>query len=103
MKFFMSVVDASGTTFEQSLLGAKGIDTIDPENIEAILSKQFNGMKAAMHLIAYSVLTGSFQISGLDCVLRHSFRSSAMAFSLKMATHGGTQGSSSALSSCRSA
>jgi len=37
------VVEDSGTTFEQNLLGARGIDTIDPENIEAILSKKFNG------------------------------------------------------------
>jgi hypothetical protein len=44
LQFFLNVVDESGTTFEQSLLGARGIDTIDPENIETVLSKNFQGM-----------------------------------------------------------
>jgi len=44
MQFFLSVVEESGITFEQSVLGARGINTIDPENIEALLSKQFSGM-----------------------------------------------------------
>lgn len=43
LKFFLDVIDESGTTFEQSLLGARGIDTVDPENIEAVLSTQFEG------------------------------------------------------------
>ncbi|KAK0116170.1 hypothetical protein ONS95_013200 [Cadophora gregata] len=30
-------------TFEQNLLGVSGIDTIDPKNIEAVLSTQFTG------------------------------------------------------------
>lgn len=43
LQFFLEVVDTSGTTFEQNLLGARGIDTIDPRNIEAILSTNFDG------------------------------------------------------------
>ena len=43
LNFFLAVVRRTGTTFEQILLGARGIDTIDPENIEAVLSTQFNG------------------------------------------------------------
>lgn len=35
------VVARSGTTLEQSLFGTKGIDTIDPENIEATLPIDF--------------------------------------------------------------
>lgn len=42
LSMFVEVVNESGTTFEQSLLGTKGIDTIDPENIEAILSSDFS-------------------------------------------------------------
>lgn len=42
MQFFMTVIEESGNTFEQSLLGAVGIDTMDPENIEAVLSKDFH-------------------------------------------------------------
>ena len=43
MQFFLSVVEESGYTFEQGLLGARGIDTVDPKNIEAVLSTQFSG------------------------------------------------------------
>ena len=57
MNFFLSVIDASGTTFEQSLLGARGRLTIDPENVEALLSKQFNGARAPRPLTMYSSLT----------------------------------------------
>ncbi|KAL1304470.1 hypothetical protein AAFC00_003462 [Neodothiora populina] len=41
LKFFGSMIETHGATFEQNLLGARGIDTVDPENIEAILSTQF--------------------------------------------------------------
>lgn len=41
------IVDRTGTTFEQNLLGMRGIDTVDPVNIEAILSKQFTGQQLA--------------------------------------------------------
>lgn len=37
------IVLKTGPTFEQRLLGFRGIDTVDPINVEAILSKQFDG------------------------------------------------------------
>lgn len=43
LRFFLDVVDANGYTFEQRLLGARGIDTVDPRNVEAVLSANFNG------------------------------------------------------------
>jgi hypothetical protein len=43
LQFFLDVVAESGNTFEQKLLFARGIDTIEPKNIEAILSTQFAG------------------------------------------------------------
>lgn len=43
LQFFLEVVDDNGTTFVQELLGATGIDTVDPENIEAVLSTNFEG------------------------------------------------------------
>ena len=46
LRLFIQVVGDSGTTFEQSLLGVKGIDTIDPENLEAILSTDFASKRA---------------------------------------------------------
>jgi len=44
LDFFLKCVSRTGNTFEQRILGARGIDTQDPQNIEAILSTQFNGM-----------------------------------------------------------
>ena len=41
MRFFVSVLERVGPTHEQLLLGSRSINTIDPENIEAILSTQF--------------------------------------------------------------
>ena len=43
LTFFVSIVARTGTTFEQVILGARGIDTVDPENVEAILHTQFSG------------------------------------------------------------
>ena len=43
LSFFVSIVERTGNTFEQLLLGTRGIGTRDPENIEAVLSTQFNG------------------------------------------------------------
>jgi len=39
--FFLSIVERTGPTFEQILLGSRGIDTADPKNLEAVLSTQF--------------------------------------------------------------
>jgi hypothetical protein len=45
MKFFVDIVNGVGAhTFEQRLLGARVVNTIDPMNIEAVLSTQFHGM-----------------------------------------------------------
>lgn len=35
--------DITGNTFEQQLLGGRGFITIDPKNVEAILSNNFDG------------------------------------------------------------
>ncbi|MCJ1392480.1 hypothetical protein MMC18_005347 [Xylographa bjoerkii] len=40
---FVSIVERTGNTFEQVLLGGRGVNTNDPENIEAVLSTQFSG------------------------------------------------------------
>jgi len=44
LQFFLDVVDQNGTTFEQNLLGGRSVNTVDPENIKAILSTNFNGI-----------------------------------------------------------
>jgi hypothetical protein len=43
LQWFVQLFDQTGPTFEQNVLGAKGIDTIEPENIESILSTNFAG------------------------------------------------------------
>ncbi|KAL2062429.1 hypothetical protein VTL71DRAFT_6695 [Oculimacula yallundae] len=42
LRYFTKLIAPLGPTFEQKLLGAIGIDTLDPKNIEAILSTQFS-------------------------------------------------------------
>lgn len=68
LSLFLDVVDDSGTTFEQSLLGARGIDTVDPENIEAILSKDFASYDLGLRKIHFFPLLGSgiFTQDGVD-------------------------------------
>lgn len=58
MQFFLSVVEESGSTFEQNLFGVRGIDTIDPENIETVLSKKFDG---SARLVFVCVVTDVFR------------------------------------------
>ena len=41
LRFFISVLERAGPTHAQLLLGSRAINTVDPENIEAILSTQF--------------------------------------------------------------
>lgn len=50
LRMFVDVVNRTGYTFEQRLLGTSGIDTIDPVNLEAVLSKQFEGLSTRHHL-----------------------------------------------------
>lgn len=54
---FVQIVEDNGNTFEQRLLGTSGIDTIDPVNIEAVLSKQFNGKHLNILIHASKLLT----------------------------------------------
>lgn len=59
LQFFLSIVEESGTTFEQNLLGARGIDTVEPQNIEAILSKQFTEFGLGLRRPTFFPLLGS--------------------------------------------
>ncbi|OQD80985.1 hypothetical protein PENANT_c030G04537 [Penicillium antarcticum] len=49
----------SGNTFEQKLLFARGIDTIEPQNIEAILSSQFSDFDLGLRPVHFDPLMGS--------------------------------------------
>ncbi|POS74692.1 cytochrome P450 CYP4/CYP19/CYP26 subfamilies [Diaporthe helianthi] len=59
LQFFLEVVDDNGTTFVQELLGATGIDTVDPENIEAILSTNFEDYGLGLRALHFKPLLGS--------------------------------------------
>jgi hypothetical protein len=43
LQLFQNLYDGLGPNIEQTLLGGTGFVTIDPENIETMLSTQFNG------------------------------------------------------------
>ncbi|KAF2757314.1 n-alkane-inducible cytochrome P450 [Pseudovirgaria hyperparasitica] len=59
LQFFLSVLKKSGTTCQQSLLGATGVLTIDPENIEAILSTKFEDFGMGLRAPTFYPLLGS--------------------------------------------
>lgn len=53
--FFISVLEDTGYTHAQLLFGLRSINTVDPENIEVLLSTQFKGMSASLHAQQVSV------------------------------------------------
>jgi cytochrome P450 len=59
LKFFVEALDETGTTFEQNLLGARAIGTIDPRNIEAILSTNFDDYSLGLRKPTFQPLLGS--------------------------------------------
>jgi cytochrome P450 len=60
MQLFLAVVEDSGcNTFEQNLLGTRGIDTQDPANLEALLSKQFTEFGLGLRPPTFYPLLGS--------------------------------------------
>jgi cytochrome P450 len=72
LSFFLDVVEESGTTFEQNLLGARGIDTMDPENIEAILSKDFESYDLGLRPLHFYPLLGSGIFTQVGAEWKHS-------------------------------
>lgn len=43
LQWFVRLFEQTGPSFQQNILSSKSIDTIEPENIEAILSINFSG------------------------------------------------------------
>ncbi|KAL8681895.1 MAG: hypothetical protein Q9224_006817, partial [Gallowayella concinna] len=43
LQWFVQIFERTGPTFEQNVLGIKGIDTVEPDNLESILSSNFAG------------------------------------------------------------
>ncbi|KAI9148371.1 Cytochrome P477 monooxygenase [Paramyrothecium foliicola] len=59
LKFFVEALAESGTTFEQNLLGSRAIGTIDPQNIEAVLSTNFQDYSLGLRTPTFRPLLGS--------------------------------------------
>ena len=72
LQFFLDVVEGSGTTFEQNLLGARGVDTIDPKNIEAVLSTNFSDYSLGLRAPTFRPLLGSGIFTQDGAAWKHS-------------------------------
>ncbi|RAH57319.1 n-alkane-inducible cytochrome P450 [Aspergillus piperis CBS 112811] len=72
LKFFLDVVAKSGTTFEQNLLFSRGVDTIDPQNIQALLSTQFDDFGLGLRPPTFLPLLGSGIFTQDGAHWRHS-------------------------------
>jgi cytochrome P450 len=59
LRFFVQIIEQNGITFEQDLLGQTGIDTVDPKNIETILSTQFTNFSLGDRPKVFAPLLGS--------------------------------------------
>jgi hypothetical protein len=100
LQFFVRVADQSGTTFEQNLLGGRGVNTIDPQNIEAILSTNFNGMiRFPAGRFCANSHPCACQITGLAYEHQHSTPCWEAAYSPRTAQLGNTPAPYSGLSS----
>ena len=47
LRFFISVLENTGYTHAQLLFGLRSINTVEPQNIEVILSTQFKGLRSS--------------------------------------------------------
>ncbi|KAK7187736.1 cytochrome P450 [Paraphaeosphaeria sporulosa] len=52
------IVQTTGPTFEQRLLGFRGIDTVDPINVEAVLSTHFSDFGLGERRLVFAPLLG---------------------------------------------
>ncbi|KAG9194308.1 hypothetical protein G6011_04343 [Alternaria panax] len=59
LQFFLDVVESSGPTHEQQLLGARGINTVEPRNIEEVLSTKFEDFNLGLRAKHFAPLMGS--------------------------------------------
>ncbi|PWY82418.1 cytochrome P450 [Aspergillus eucalypticola CBS 122712] len=72
LKFFLDVVAKSGTTFEQNLLFSRGVDTIDPQNIQTLLSTQPDDFGLGLRPPTFLPLLGSGIFTQDGAHWRHS-------------------------------
>ncbi|KAI1265358.1 cytochrome P450 [Xylariaceae sp. FL1019] len=58
LKLFLNIVDENGHTFVQHLFAVPGIDTMDPENIETVLSTNFADYDLGLRPMTFHALLG---------------------------------------------
>ncbi|KIW67453.1 hypothetical protein, variant [Phialophora macrospora] len=58
LQWFVRVFEETGPTFEKTILGSKSIDTIEPENIESILSTNFSDYSLGARRPVFAPLLG---------------------------------------------
>ncbi|KAF2430664.1 cytochrome P450 [Tothia fuscella] len=59
LHFFVTALEQCPRTWEQNVLGATSIGTIEPENVEAVLSKQFSDFGLGLRSPSFYPLLGS--------------------------------------------
>ncbi|KAI0571343.1 N-alkane-inducible cytochrome P450 [Pyrenophora tritici-repentis] len=72
LQFFLDVVESSGPTHEQQLLGSRGINTVEPRNIEEMLSIQFENFSLGLRPKHFAPLMGSGIFTQDGAAWRHS-------------------------------
>ncbi|KAL8669813.1 MAG: hypothetical protein Q9168_005617 [Polycauliona sp. 1 TL-2023] len=58
LQWFVQIFDRTGPTFEQNVLGVKGVDTIEPDNLEVILSSKFSAYGLGARSPTFAPLLG---------------------------------------------
>jgi len=62
LQWFTALFERTGVTFEQKILGAKGIDTTDPANIESVLSTKFSSKMLEIRIPLRRKILGDDQL-----------------------------------------
>ncbi|KAL9636695.1 MAG: hypothetical protein Q9204_002163, partial [Flavoplaca sp. TL-2023a] len=85
LQWFAQIFDKTGPTFEQNVLGIKGVDTIEPENLEAILSTKFSAYGLGARSPTFSPLLGDGIFTQEGAPWKHSRDMLRPLFSLNRA------------------
>ncbi|KAI0544108.1 cytochrome P450 [Xylaria curta] len=74
LKFFLIIIDECGFTFVQHLFAVSGIDTIEPENLETILSTNFTDYDLGLRPMTFRALLGNGIFTQNGAEWKHSRR-----------------------------
>ena len=94
LAFQQRYIDDLGPNLEIQILGSVGYTTLDPQNVEVILSARFDGTLCTVIAEDDQTLSLILQITVSAQDAAHCFPSSVKAFSPKTEDHGSTLASS---------